>query len=477
MSALSEHIMRPLERLNRVYFSDSARMLEIPEGEKIVSQGEECRRIYLILKGSVVAYRRAEKPVGSNWPEESATRRYEVFRAGVGSYICVQAFFSRYYHSSNDIVALEDVKVAYIDDKTPAVDVENYGEFDHQFIPVLVHELAERNKRMFSHASEKEEAMRLLQRAEMAAGLSQLAAGIAHELNNAVGVISRRTEFVAQNLATHLGEENAGNARLFRFGYDDESFVSPGEIRKLARKYERELNMPQEAAKVLAHIIPDTETLVKFGPEFVGHVRRNYTFWELGHDLRDMQTAARHAAGIVRSVKLLGGGNSTRQPDADVAQSLRDAMNLLSNRLKHCEVTTDIPALPSMTADTTELVQLWTNIIKNACDAMEQGHTPAPCIRISADVYHAEGVSLLPEEYIRVSLSNNGPVIPEEIQEKIFHPNFTTKKLGLDFGLGLGLSIVRRIVDSYNGTIGLHSEEGNTTFTIHLPTSQIYGNN
>ena len=75
------------------------------------------------------------------------------------------------------------------------------------------------------------------------------------------------------------------------------------------------------------------------------------------------------------------------------------------------------------------------------------------------------------------SIANNGPAIPEEIHEKIFQPNFTTKKLGLDFGLGLGLSIVRRLVDSYNGTIELTSTDGETTFSINLPTTQINGKN
>ena len=74
-----------------------------------------------------------------------------------------------------------------------------------------------------------------------------------------------------------------------------------------------------------------------------------------------------------------------------------------------------------------------------------------------------------------VTITNNGPPIPAEIQEKIFQPSFTTKKKGLDFGLGLGLSIVRRIVDSYGGTIELRSTDGHTSFTINLPTTQIHG--
>lgn len=275
MSLLPDHITKPLERLNRVYFSDPGRTISIPRGEMLVAQGEECHRLYLILEGALVAYREAETIRGTDLPVETVARKHEVFRAGPGSYVCVQAFFSRAFHSSNDIVAVDDTRLAYIDDTTQAEDEATYGTLEHQFIPVLMHELAARNMRMFSHATEKEEAQRLLQRAEMAATLGQLSAGIAHELNNAVGVITRRTEFVAEHMAEFLEEEDKLNAKLFRFGYEDTNFVAASELRSLARKYERELNLPQAAAKVLAHIIPDTKTLVKYGPDFVRHVKFN----------------------------------------------------------------------------------------------------------------------------------------------------------------------------------------------------------
>ncbi len=477
MATLPEHINRALERLNRVYFRDSGRILELAAGERLLTQGEPCRRIYLVLEGELVAYRSFDTLEGTSVPaEDTVGRGHEVFRVGVDSYVGVQSFFSGSFHSNNHIFALSETRLAYIDDTTEVIDEAEHGSLEHQFLPIVVHELVVRNSRILGHAAEKEEAMRLVQRSELAAMLGQLSAGIAHELNNAVGVITRRTEFVANMLTEHLEEEDKRNARLFRLGYEESSLVNAGEHRKLARKYERELNMGQEAAKVLAHIIPDTETLKKYGPEFVMHVKRNYQFWELGHDLRDMQLAARHATGIVRAVKLLGGAGSTRQEGVDVLDTVRDAVTLLSNKVKHVTLTTTLTPLPLITADITELVQVWSNIISNACDAMAQGGTVNPAISIVTELHHAEGVSLLPTEYIRVSISNNGPEIPEDIREKIFQPNFTTKKLGLDFGLGLGLSIVRRVVDSYNGTIELSSSPELTTFTINIPTTPIHGN-
>ncbi|MBR2314405.1 MAG: hypothetical protein IKA55_06050 [Akkermansia sp.] len=241
MQPLPEQIIEPLERINAVYFSDPGRTIELAQGEQLVDQGEECRRVYYVQKGSFAAFRRADSYAGVNLPVESSTRGYEVFRAEAGSYVCVQAFFSRSYHSSNQIVALEDSVVTYVDDTTEVVEPEKYGCFERQFIPVLVHELAARNSRIFTKTSEKEEALRVLQRAEMASSLAQLSAGIAHELNNAVGVLSRRTEFVADSLQEYLEDDDKNNALLFSYGFEDNSFVSAQELRSAARYYEREL--------------------------------------------------------------------------------------------------------------------------------------------------------------------------------------------------------------------------------------------
>ena len=69
------------------------------------------------------------------------------------------------------------------------------------------------------------------------------------------------------------------------------------------------------------------------------------------------------------------------------------------------------------------------------------------------------------------------PGVPEALRDKIFQPDFTTKKSGLSFGLGLGLAIVQRLVESYGGDIALKSRPGKTTFKVKLPIENSYGKN
>ncbi len=76
---------------------------------------------------------------------------------------------------------------------------------------------------------------------------------------------------------------------------------------------------------------------------------------------------------------------------------------------------------------------------------------------------------------ILVTIANNGPEIDEATRRKIFRPNFTTKKGGLSFGLGLGLSIVKRIIAGYNGSIVVKSDSEKTIFRIKLPVEGEHG--
>jgi signal transduction histidine kinase len=81
----------------------------------------------------------------------------------------------------------------------------------------------------------------------------------------------------------------------------------------------------------------------------------------------------------------------------------------------------------------------------------------------------------LSNQRILVTIANNGPEIDEPTRRKIFQPNFTTKKGGLSFGLGLGLSIVKRIVSENGGTIVVKSDKESTIFRVKLPVGEAYG--
>ena len=112
--------------------------------------------------------------------------------------------------------------------------------------------------------------------------------------------------------------------------------------------------------------------------------------------------------------------------------------------------------LPSVLLDKRHIKQALLNLIQNAMAAMPEGGK----LGISAEYSGDE---------VRISVSDTGTGIPEELLTKIFEPYFTTKKSGT----GLGLTITFKIVKEHSGDISLESKEGKgSTFTIHLPVPQ-----
>lgn len=461
MPAESLPYQQNLERINRVYFSDPKRRLSFKKGDVILRQDEANRRLFLIVYGEVIAYQQNK--------DDADSMRYEIFQASAGSYIGIQSFFSQSYAVSSEMVAETDVLLAYVDTDVPAVEPEIYGSLLEQFAPAMLHELAVRSSRVFTRTVEKEAALKRMHRAEMSATLGQLAAGIAHELNNAVGVLARKTEFVLNFMEEELRERPQALSEIFRRGLNYSAVTSSEDIRRLAREFEETYELAPDIAKVLVRIAGTREGAKELGKKFIAELENTARYWELGHDLHDMRVAAKHATSIVRSVKLLGGGgNIVREAGTNVHESLCEAIALLKTHLREVSLESKIGTAedcPTICADMTELVQIWVNITKNACDALKLAGTPEPAIKIQLRVVPTGTL----RGFIEVSISDNGPGIPENLHQKIFQPDFTTKKNGLQFGLGLGLAIVRRIVDSYEGDILLESVPGKTTFRIHLP--------
>lgn len=104
-----------------------------------------------------------------------------------------------------------------------------------------------------------------------------------------------------------------------------------------------------------------------------------------------------------------------------------------------------------------EIRQVFINIIFNAIDVLTHYRNPNPTIEISS--------SLEQGTYVKVNISNNGPMIPAELSKTIFEPFFTTKKLGT----GLGLFVCKEIIEKHKGELTCNSTPEITTFTIKLP--------
>ncbi len=142
----------------------------------------------------------------------------------------------------------------------------------------------------------------------------------------------------------------------------------------------------------------------------------------------------------------------------DLNRLLSETIDFLVNEAhyRNIEIRTELdPNLPSTVSDSSQLQQVVLNIVNNAIDAIGKSGV------ISIRTAFREGE-------LMVSISDNGPGIPDEVINKIFDPFFTTKEYGM--GTGLGLSISYSIIEKLGGRILVASEVGKgTTFTIYLP--------
>ena len=149
------------------------------------------------------------------------------------------------------------------------------------------------------------------------------------------------------------------------------------------------------------------------------------------------------------------------QPGAlRLQEVVENSLEMFRERLANHKVRVDIqmnPDCPSVFADNDQMNQVLINLVMNAVHAMPQGGT----LRVGLE---------REKDMAKLTVSDSGHGIPKEVVGKIFDPFFTTKEFGK--GTGLGLTVVKGIIEEHRGTIAVDSEEGRgSTFTVHLPLS------
>jgi signal transduction histidine kinase len=175
----------------------------------------------------------------------------------------------------------------------------------------------------------------------------------------------------------------------------------------------------------------------------------------LAAELQESTARMSALVGAVKSYAYMDRGDLV---EIDIHEGLETTLAVLAHKLKHTSIKVERDydrELPRLTVRGSELNQVWTNLLDNAIDALGEHGTISIATRRDAD-----GAV--------VAISDDGPGIPADVQERIFDPFFTTKDVGR--GTGLGLATARRIVvDRHGGSLRLTSEPGKTTFSVWLP--------
>ncbi|MES2774132.1 MAG: ATP-binding protein [Bacteroidota bacterium] len=341
-------------------------------------------------------------------------------------------------------------------------------------------------QRLIGYMTERAKAFATTQlQLEKVNALGNLAAGIAHELNNPAAAIS--------GISTELNKRLDRNYELTKILLDGS--MTPQHLENIHKQVEQKRKEPQQKNKrsTLQQMENEDELEDWLRENGVDKREAAETFSEFGFSaaelenmradigqesftraipwlenlissqkiIKDLCDASTRISNLVSSIKSHVHMDRTNdlQP-TNIHKDIENTLTLLGFKLrgKNIDVVKNYCGnLPEVTAYVGELNQVWTNLVDNAIYAVDKNGIIT--IETACD-----------DRDILVTITDNGAGIPQEIQSRIFDPFFTTKKVGE--GTGIGLDIVNRIIKKHNGTIKVKSLPGHTEFTIRFPLMQ-----
>ncbi|CAM2764117.1 sensor histidine kinase [Actinomyces slackii] len=295
---------------------------------------------------------------------------------------------------------------------------------------------------------------------ERFATLGELAAGIAHELNNPVAALGRAAEHLRSDVSALLASHPHGEL-IERVGQEARTrpAASTKEERRIRRALEEAVGDRELARRLVSAGVSDPEEARALARQ-PGRLTEVEHAASIGRNQRNIDLATGRIRGLVSSLNTYVRPEGEMDEDLDVREVLEDSLRLTAHRLRDVEVVRDYEEVPLVRGRAGELAQVWTNIVSNSADALAAGETAEPRVTLR--------VAAVPLG-VRVEVEDNGPGISPEVLPRIFEPRFTTKHGQVRFGLGLGMGLAKSVVDSHGGTIAVDSRPGCTRVTVTLP--------
>ncbi len=143
---------------------------------------------------------------------------------------------------------------------------------------------------------------------------------------------------------------------------------------------------------------------------------------------------------------------------------------LIESEYKEITIDCDYDvSIPELECDLTQMVQVILNVCRNAAEALANHHVDSPKITIKSRI--ARQTTLRRKKHtlaVSLEIKDNGPGIPDFIQDQIFYPLVSSHPNGQ----GIGLTLAQEIIHAHGGLIDFDSEKGSTSFTIHIPLSK-----
>jgi len=325
--------------------------------------------------------------------------------------------------------------------------------------------------------AERNQAEAHLVHSEKMAALGQLIAGVAHEINTPIGAIkssgrniSEALESALLGLPLLLDELDSEHRRRF-----SDLITRASQPRAVLSTREERVIVRDVTARLEALDVPQARHRAGLLVQLQAHEDLDGMLPLLRHDAADrildtaygiatittnadnINTAVDRVAKIIFALKSFSRfGGLQVWTESDLKDGLETVLTIYQNQIKHgTELVREYEDLPAVRCLPDEINQVWTNLVHNALQAMDHKGTLTVGLR-------REGERAL------VYVGDTGCGIAPEHRERIFDAFFTTKKAGE--GTGLGLDIVRKIVEKHGGTISVESEVGRgSRFTVSLP--------